>query len=447
MKKITKSPPLMILLTFLMAIIFGTLLLLLPMATHEGISVLDAFFTATSAVCVTGLIVQDTATYFTEWGKFFILILIQIGGLGILTLSAFFIVFLTGKLGFAGKNWIHESLGSNGTLHLYDFLKRIFLFVFFVEGIGAFLLFFAFWPQYPFSKSIHLAIFHSISAFCNAGFSLFSDSLEKYPTNIYLNVVIMALIILGGLGFIVVEDIFRFFKKDGKKKQLTFHSRIVLWTTFLLIFVGAVLFFVLEKKRTPFSKNELFLSSLFQSVTCRTAGFNTIPLNEFSETSIFLSMILMFIGGSPGSTAGGIKTTSFALFLFLIFSRLRGRVRPEIFKRTVSHQVIERMLILIVSAMIIIQISTFLLLIFEEGSPYLKTHSQHFLAISFETVSAFGTVGLSMGVTPFLSSAGKVLIIMLMFIGRVGLLTLAFLMMSIEEQVKYEYPEEDLLVG
>jgi trk system potassium uptake protein TrkH len=415
----------------------------LPFSTYHGISFVDALFTATSAVCVTGLAVQDTGTCFTLFGQSVILILIQIGGLGLLTFSTFFIGLFRGHLGFKERYWLEESLTQQYMANFQHFLRRVLIFVFSIEILGTLLLWAVFALEYPWRQSLWLALFHSISAFCNAGFSLFSNSLEKYQGAFGINFIVMFLIVAGGIGFVVIEDIQNFFKQG--KKAISFHSKIAVLTSLALTLGGFVVIYLLENHRS-LDKSPLYekiLVSLFQSVTCRTAGFNTIPLTHLTEATLFLMMMLMFIGGSPGSTAGGIKTTSFAVFLSLLLCRLQGRDRPEFFYKTVSKSSVGRILTLILFSLVILALCTFLLLVTERDTQQHRS----FLTILFETVSAFGTVGLSLGITPLLTSWGKMIIVFLMFIGRIGPLTLAVLMVETKEKLKYEYPEEEIMVG
>ncbi len=437
----------MIFLTFLGAIFLGTFLLSLPFSTYQGISIIDALFTATSAVCVTGLSVQDTGTYFTFFGQCVILFLIQIGGLGILTFAAFFIGILKGSLGFKERYWLEESLTQEYISDFRKFLHQMLLFVFLTELSGAFLLFWVFNSDFSVAKSCFLGIFHSISAFCNAGFSLFPNSLESYKGSIPLNLIIMFLIVSGGLGFVVVNDIKALLART--KRDISFHSKIVLSTTLFLLIAGFLGFFFLEYSCSlkDMAFQDKLLVSCFQSVTSRTAGFNTISFVALSEACLLLIMFLMFIGGSPGSMAGGIKTTSFALTITLLFSRLTGREKPEIFHKSVSQSAVDRIVILILGSLFIVASCTFLLLITEKDTAYFKDSPCAFLAILFESVSAFGTVGLSIGITPFLTAIGKFIISFLMFIGRIGPLTLAVWMIESKQQLNYEYPEEEIMIG
>ncbi len=445
-KKIIGNTALAILCSYLVGIFIGGIILFLPISTHQGISFTDAIFTAASALCVTGLAVQDTGTCFTLFGQWMILIFIQLGGLGILTLSAFIIRLLSGRLGLNAKSWLEDSLGHYAH-NMYAFVKQVFIIVFSIELVGAILLFLAFWPNYTFLKSIYLAIFHSISAFCNAGFSTFSNSLESYRTSSLVNITIISLIFLGGLGFMVIEDIRAYFFKQSK--ALSFHTKIVLNTSFFLILAGFIVTILMESQKSfaNFSWDEKIWAALFQSVSCRTAGFNTVPIGNLYQATLFFFILLMFIGGSPGSMAGGVKTTSFALMMVQIKSRLQGRNSPEIFHRTVSQKYMEKVFTLFIAATTLVTISVFLLLITENNTEYMKNCKDGFLTIFFEVVSALGTVGLTAGITPYLTDTGKWIVSIIMLIGRIGPLSLAILLMSINPELDYQYPEEEVMIG
>lgn len=446
-KKIIANPSLAVFFAYLFGILIGAFLLWLPISTHKGISFVDAIFTSASALCVTGLSVQDTGTCFTTLGQCVILLLIQFGGIGILTFSAFIIRLLSGHLDFKSKSWLEDSIFQNYAGNLYRFVKEVMILVFVVEAIGAFCLFWSFYPEYSFGKSIYLAIFHSISAFCNAGFSLFSNNLETYRGAIWLNFVVMFLIVAGGIGFMVIEDILAFCRKQAK--FLAFHTKIVLVTSVIAVLIGFIATLLLEFSGSflHMTTQEQLLASLFQSVSTRTAGFNTVPIGQLSSATLFVYIALMFMGGSPGSMAGGVKTTSVTILIANIFSRLQGRPCPEIFHRTVSPKYIERILILFITAISIITIAVFILLITENNSQYMQTCREPFLTILFEVASALGTVGLTMGITPELSICGKLIISMLMLIGRIGPLSLAIFLMSMQTELDYQYPEEEIMIG
>jgi trk system potassium uptake protein TrkH len=438
MREIIKkiSPEVILLLSFLSAIFIGAILLKLPFCTPHGIEFIDALFTSTSAVCVTGLVVLDTGKDFTLWGQMIILFLIQIGGLGIMTFSVFFLLFLKEKIPLNAKVAIASTL-SKSSFNLKKLIINIFCVTLLIELSGAVLLFLYFYnKQFGLSNSIYYALFHSISAFCNAGFSLFSNSLIDYQSSWYMNLIMISLIIAGGIGFTVYLDI--------KNKKLSLHSKIVLFASGFLIFIGTISIFFLEYgnslKGLPLDSK--ILVSLFQSITPRTAGFNTIDLSTFKDGSLLIIMLLMFIGASPGSCGGGVKTTTFIIFIMTIFSTAKGRDYISIFKRTISKEVIFKSFAIILIAI------TFLLL----GIVGLSLCDNNpmnrgdFFSYTFEAFSAMGTVGLSIGYTKKLTIIGKIIIILLMFLGRIGPLTLVLALRG-KKRVNLKFAEENIMIG
>ncbi len=416
---------------FLSIIGIGTLLLMLPGSTYRGISFIDALFTATSATCVTGLIVVDTGSYFTLSGQLIILFLIQLGGLGIITFSTFFALIFRGNISISERIVIKDYLG-NVTWKIEDILKNILIFTFTFEGIGAFLIW-VIWHKKGIKFSIYNSIFHSISAFCNAGFSLFKENLLTFRNDLWINLIFMFLIISGGLGFFVIYDIISFFQKrsEGKRVRFSLHTKIVLITTFLLIIGGYLLFGLFEKT--------LSISSLFQVVSARTAGFNTLNLSFLNTSSILLLILLMIIGASPGSTGGGIKTSTFTLIILYIRTILKGKNKTEAFGRTIPHAIIEKAFVITILYIFTLVFSLLFLTWIEKDI--------RFLDLFFETTSAIGTVGYSLGITPHLHFLGKLIIIINMVVGRIGPLTLVFAIKKKKEKELYSYPEENVLVG
>ncbi|RMH55487.1 MAG: potassium transporter [Candidatus Hydrogenedentota bacterium] len=449
MKQWINNPAFLVCASFLAVILVGTGLLLLPGSTVTPLSGIDAFFTAVSATCVTGLIVKDTAVDFTPQGQVVILFLIQVGGLGILTFSAFFISAITGRLGIRGASVLEDTMTQDFITDFGAFLRRTLAFVLTAEAAGGAVLTVLFAQDHSWLRAMALGFFHSVSAFCNAGFSLFSNSLEGYTTHWGVNLAVIFLIILGGIGFVVIEEIQKAMTEKSGLRALSFHSRVVLGTTGILLIGGTLLVLLVEHGGgfRHLSVPERILAAFFQSVTSRTAGFSTIPIDLFSNATLFLLMMLMFIGGSPGSTAGGVKTTSFAVFIALVVSRFRNRKRPEILSRTVSYGTMERLLTLLAGASLVLAVSIFSLTITEAANPAIVAHPRSFLALCFEAFSAFGTVGLSTGITPHLTTAGKIILCVLMFLGRTGPLTLAVLISSGRREYQYEYPEEDIIIG
>jgi len=426
---------------FAIAIMFGSLLLIIPQATQSGrISYIDALFTSTSAICVTGLTVQNTAIYFTDMGKIIILILIQIGGLGIMTIGSIFGLILGRKIHIRDKFYINASFGSKQSFSASKFFMVIAGATFTIEFIGFAIMtcIFYFKHAFPFKTSMTFSLFHTVSAFNNAGLTIFTNSLESFSSDIPLNLVFMTLIVLGGIGFPVISEIITY----RRIRHFSLHAKIVMTATAILILAGAVMFFILEFKNPESIANKplptKILASFFQSVTARTAGFNTIKTGLLNPATIFILALLMFIGASPGGTGGGIKTTTFAAVAASGFSSIRGRGEVTLFKRKLPSSLIHRALIMILIAVTLIIISTIGILAFEKYS--LKE-------VLFEVVSAFGTVGLSTGITPELSIASKIILILTMFIGRIGIITLS-LAIAIRGVVnKITYPEETITIG
>jgi len=439
------SPPLTVVVTFLVIIAIGSTLLLLPVSTAPGkyTKPLDALFTATSATCVTGLIVVDTGNHFSRFGQIVILILIQIGGLGLMTFTSFF-ALLSGEFGVRDRVILREIVRYDNLSRIGYLIPSILILTFVFEATGAILLYFQFLPRAGNSLSaVYSALFHSISAFCNAGFSIYSDSFINYRGNLRVNLIMTTLIISGGLGFMVIVNLLRviiFRIKKKKREPLSLHSKLVLLTTGGLLVLGTFLLYLGEingllKNLPPEQK---LLSAYFQSVTARTAGFNTLRISDLTTSSSFLLIILMFIGASPGSTGGGIKTSTFATLIFTIKSMIQGKDQVEAFKRTIPQISIYQALCVVTLALGWIG-GVALFLSFIENF--------NFLDILFETFSAFGTVGLSRGLTPHLTNWGKMIIIITMLVGRIGPLTLALAIAGRRAVRLYEYPEESIIIG
>ncbi len=450
-RKFIESPSRAPVLGFLILIILGASLLMLPIssATENPISMINAVFTATSACCVTGLTTLDTATDFSTFGQLVILTLIQIGGIGIMSLSTLFILIAGGRAGFIGRLSLQDSFTHSSEYSPLNILKSITKYTFIIEGIGALALLIRFGQEFSISKAIYLSVFHSVSAFCNAGFALFSNNLMNYSNDWLVNFVIGFLIITGGLGFLVMAELQ--LKQKYKRRaweRLSLHSKLVLSSTAILLLTGSALFLLLEWNNTlsGLSIFDKVINSSFQSITCRTAGFNTLPIGELTNSSLFLSIILMFIGAAPGSTGGGIKVTTFSTLILMGSAALRGKDSPQTFKRTIAEQSVQKALSLVIVSLGIIALCTIILTVTELGS---KPHSEtdgKFIEIAFETVSAFGTAGLSTGITPNLSNSGKIAITIMMFIGRLGPLSIAFAL-SHKKKKLYRYAEESIMIG
>ena len=458
------SPPKVVAVSFLLAILIGSLLLVLPFAASttykkqekaRGFSYMDALFTATSATCVTGLIVHDTGSDFSPFGQVVILLLIQAGGLGIMTMSTFFLLLFGRKITMRDSVTVRMSLGEKGVKTTASFIKYALMLTFGIEAFGVVVLLWRFhWgpDQLGFGKALYHAVFHSVSAFCNAGFSLYPNSLVGKDWLVVLTVAL--LIVLGGCGFIVLYNIvnLRLWKKDKLEKgRLTLQTRIVLWATVALIVVGGIAFFLLEWNTPGMAGDTVpkrLMHSLFCSVTPRTAGFNTIHYGEMSRPGLLLTMFLMFIGGSPGSTAGGIKTCTLVVLLATAYAIIRGQKNVVLFNRTLPTRVVQEATAVVLIAILFVFISSEALSISERALEVMPGFESGFpLRTAFEVMSAFGTVGLTTGITPFLSLAGKVIITITMFVGRIGPLALALVVAGREVTPSVEYPEEGVMIG
>jgi len=449
-KAIVRSPARTAIVAFALLIFTGTFLLMLPAAsTGKPVGCIDALFTSTSAVCVTGLTVVDTGRTYSLFGQSIIMILIQIGGLGIMTMSTLFIMLAGKRPGLAGQIVVQDAFTHSRERHISSILKDVFLFTGVIEGVGILIMFFVFLPENSVQRAFFLSVFHSISAFCNAGFSVFSDSFVKYRENVALNLVICFLIISGGIGFLVLSEIKRkFLIKHRALSRLSLHSKIVLSTTLFLILSGMVLILGMEWSNTlaPLSLPGRFLAAFFQSVTARTAGFNTLPIGNMANQTLFLITLLMFIGASPGSCGGGIKTTSFTTLAVLGLSRFQGQDRPLLFNRTISATSVGKAVSVVILSAMVICLGIMLLLITEIGQISHTQSRGRFLELFFEVVSAFGTVGLSTGITGLLSEIGKVILSMVMFVGRLGPLVVG-VAVSRDTATRYFYAEESIMVG
>jgi trk system potassium uptake protein TrkH len=431
-------PSFVIVLSFLGVILVGAILLSLPISSAQGkpTNFLDAYFTANSATCVTGLVVKDTGTYFSLFGLLVILCLIQIGGLGYMTFSTFLVLIFRHRMFISEKLIVMEALNLYSAKDVIAVLRKIFTIVFIVEGTGALILFLRWLPELGFSKALLYGIFHSVSAFCNAGFSLPANyaSLTSYVGDWIINLTITSLIIIGGIGFVVIVDLLQ-------NQRRSLHTKIVLSTTACLLIFGTLLFFILEadnqKTLGPLPLPQKILASYFQAVTPRTAGFNTVDMGSLSTAAALLLMILMFIGASPGGTGGGIKTSTFTLVVATIWATLRNYRDTILFNRRIPAETVRRGFTIAALSLTLVAISTFLL----------TSQKIELTKAAFEVFSAFGTVGLSMGITPYLSPIAKVVIIITMFIGRVGPLTLLLALTLGQKERKTEPPKEGISIG
>ena len=455
-KRTALNPAQLFLISFVVIILGGTLLLSLPGATHEGIGLLDALFTATSAVCVTGLIVVDTATHFTFFGQSILLFLIQIGGLGILTFVSYFSYFFKGEISYEKQIAINQINSSGAIGKELGLLKSILIITLSIEAFSALLIFYNTDPTAfaSISERVFFSFFHAVSAFCNAGFSTLSDSLMQggFQFNYGLQLAIILTFILGGLGFPIVSNIvsylsyktkgvFSFFDKPTYRPWvLTLNSRIALITTIVLTIGGTLVFFGLEKDGVLSSHSGFgkLVTALFGATTPRTAGFNTVDASHFRFPTLLLTMFLMWVGASPKSTGGGIKTSTLAIAILNILSLARGRERIELYRREIVEVTVKRAFAMISLSIIVIAIGVLGISAFEPDLTMIE--------IAFESVSAYSTTGLSMGITSSLSPISKFIIIILMFVGRVSALTVLIAIFRNVINQNYRYPKEEITI-
>lgn len=429
---------------FFLIILAGSVLLCLPVSSRTGewTSFADSAFTATSATCVTGLIVFDTFTHWSLFGQAVILLLIQTGGIGFMTFITMFSVFLKRRISLHERKLLMQSAGTMRISGVVKLLKRIIAGTFMFEGLGAVLLFIRFCPEMGIAKGLYYAVFHSVSAFCNAGFDIMGfkgqfSSFTAYVSDPLVSLTLAGLICVGGIGFVVWDDILR---NRLHFSKYSFHSKIVLFMSAVLILIGWIGMFVFEKNASManMSIGERLLASLFQAITPRTAGFNTIDYSSASESGILLTVLLMLIGGSPGSTAGGIKTTTILVLLMGVFASAKHKDRVSIFKRSLEPNCVRQASAVFTVYFFAVALSTVLLCAIEP-----LTIKQAL----FETVSAVGTVGLSMSVTPGLSLVSRIVLMVLMFAGRVGGLTLMLVLAEKRTSVSIDRPCEKILIG
>lgn len=439
-------PAQMMVLSFAGVILIGALILMLPISSQARVVTpfIDTLFTSTSAVCVTGLVVHDTGTYWSVFGKTVIMILIQIGGLGFMTMTTSIAIILGKKIGLKNRLIMQEALNQFSISGIIRLTKYVVMATLLIESIGAISLSTRFVPLFGWKNGIYYSIFHSVSAFCNAGFDLMGNyaSLTAFAKDPIVSVTIMLLIVVGGLGFAVIADLSTF--KNYRK--LSLHTKLVILVTAALLIVGFVSIFALEynnpKTIGDFTIGQKVVASMFHSVTPRTAGYNTLDLNALTMPSRFITMILMFIGGSPGSTAGGLKTTTFGLMILSIIAVFKGSDEINFAGRRISKEAVSRALAIVFISAIWVVTMTFFLTVFE------PTHSLE--SIIFESLSAFGTVGLSLGITPTLGVMGKVVLTIMMFFGRLGPLTIVLALSkkaSKSGRDLLRYPEGKIIVG
>lgn len=441
-KWIKFSPPQVLVMGFAMIILVGALLLMLPISstTGESLPFIDAFFTATSATCVTGLVVVDTGTYFSTFGQVVIMLLIQVGGLGFMTMATLFALVFKRKISLKDRLLLQEAMNQNTMEGIVRLIRKVLMYSLIIES-GAALLFAIRWSfDMPFGRALYFGIFHGVSMFNNAGFDLFGEyrSLTQYVNDPIVNFVAMFLIVSGGIGFIVLSDLIEF----RRRRKLSLHSKVVLSMTSALILVGALVIFVFEftnsKTLEPLSWSGKIWSSFFQSVTPRTAGANTLDIGGLRQATQFFMIILMFIGASPSSTGGGIKTTTFTILIGAVISMIRGRSDLVLFRyRLAQERIFKAVTITMLALFLVIAVAMVLS----------TTEDASFLSILFETTSAFGTVGLTMGLTGKLTLIGKIIISFTMFAGRLGPLTLAYALGPKKGKELYRHPEGKMIIG
>lgn len=459
-KRIYLNPAQLFILSFLFIIFAGTVILLLPKATYTHISIIDALFTSTSAVCVTGLVVVDTGTYFTEFGRFAILILIQLGGLGIMTFTSYFSYFFKAGSSYENQLMISAMNNTEKIGEVFSTLKRIILITFIIEGVGALLILqsldLTIIPA--FTDRVFFSVFHSVSGFCNAGFSTLQNSFYEpaYRFNYPLHLIIAFLIIMGGIGFPIVFNLLSFiknsiknlfFKMVGRRDHIRIqqiinvNTRIVLVTSLILIVLGTILFFIFEYNNT-LTEHGFFgklVTAFFESVTTRTAGFNTVDTSVMTIPTVMMMIFLMWVGASPGSTGGGIKTSTLAIAFLNFLSLAHGKPTIEVFKREIAQKSVNRAFATIILSIMVIFLSVFSISLFDMDKGLLN--------IGFECVSAFGTVGLSRGITASLSDPSKFVLIITMFIGRVSMLSIFIALFKKFSMHEYRYPTEEVLIN
>tara|TARA_B100000953_G_scaffold149200_2_gene123566 strand:- start:5467 stop:7230 length:1764 start_codon:yes stop_codon:yes gene_type:complete len=454
------NPAQLFIISFLILIIIGTLCLMLPKATHNGISFLDALFTSTSAVCVTGLIVVDTGSYFTTFGQSIILVLIQLGGLGIMTFASYFSYFFRGSTSYENQLMMKNVTDSETLGEVFSALKKILFITFVFEFIGGLLIYMSLDPQLfeTVGDRIFFSVFHTISGFCNAGFSTLEYSLyqPEYRFNFPLHIILSVLFILGGLGFPIVLNIYKYGKYFIKKNFLRFkrpdqpvhmpwvlnlNSRIVLVTTAILLVGGTVFFMFFEYHNTLKDYNFLgkLAASFFGSSTPRTAGFNSVDMGALHFSTIMVIMFLMWIGASPGSTGGGIKTSTIAIATLNFLSLAKGKDRVEVYNREIANNSLRRAFAIMTLSILFVGLSILMISYFDPD--------MHLLDVAFESISAYSTVGLSLGITANFSGASKIVIIMTMFAGRVSMLTIMAAFLADVKHLNYKYPTEEVLIN
>lgn len=438
------TPPQLLTAGFVIIILIGSILLSLPSASADRIHTpfIDAFFTATSAACVTGLVVVDTGTHYSTFGEIVILMLMQVGGLGFMTMATLFALAFRKRISLRERLWLQESMSHTSLEGIVRFIRRVLIYAFTIEAVGALILTARWSAIMPIDKALYYGVFHSVSMFTNAGLDIMGpihgpfNSFTNHVDDPIINAVLMILIFLGGIGFIVLGEVVDY----PKIRKFSLHSKVVLTTSGILFLGGAVLLFIFEFTNTlqPLSMAGKLFSSLFQSISPRSGGANTLDIAAMRNASQFLLIILMFIGASPGSAGGGIKVTTFAILIGAVIAMMRGKEDVVFFKRRLAKDRVHKALTITAVSVATIVLFTMILTATEETD---------FLTVMFEVTSAFGTTGLSMGLTPHLTDIGKILIIIVMFIGRMGPLTLAYTLVPTQSKELYRHPEGKIIIG
>lgn len=439
-------PGIMIILSFIIMVSIGVFLLSLPIVQTSGqrLTLSDALFMAVSASCIIGLSVVDVAN-FTFFGQLVLLVLLQIGGLGFVTLATTLFAALGVRIGVGYRATMMESWNHRTSFDVLNLTKKIVCYTFAIEGIGALLLMLRFVPLYGGAKGLWFSIFHAVSAFNNAGFDLFGNSLEDFVSDWYVNLIMMALIISGGLGFVVISELVTQKRKPEEPfhfRRFSLHTQVVLIMSALLLVIGTIAYFCIEFNNPAtlgqLSLSDKILAAMLQSTISRTAGFSSIPLDQLHDSSMLIMIFLMFIGGSPGSTAGGIKTTTFGIILLAVYAIIRGHEEVVVFGRRISLPTILKALAVIIISFCLIALGCIALSLAEEMNLRL---------LVFEVVSAFSTTGASMGASVELSVVGRLILMIIMFIGRIGPLTMAVSLAKRSKSTKVQYPEGHIMIG
>ncbi|MCM3340873.1 TrkH family potassium uptake protein [Paenibacillus sp. MER TA 81-3] len=425
---------------FLFIITIGAILLKLPISTAPGhsLSIVDALFTATSAVCVTGLVVVDIGTTFSAFGQGVIISLVQIGGIGFMSVALLFYLMLGKRISLRERLILQESINANSMEGIVRTIKRVIIFVFVIQGTATVILMLHWSSHMSLTQAFYYALFHSVSLFNNGGFDLFGSSFQQYAGDFLTNLIAFLLVLSGGLGFIVLAELYDY----PKSRRLSLHSKVVLSMSALLVVVGAIFIFIFEVTN-PNTLGSLtwdgkLYASFFQSISARSSGTATLDIADMRQVTQFFLIILMFIGASPGSAGGGIKTTTFAILLAAVYAMLRGREDAVLFRhRLAKDQIVKALTIIFLALFMVLSVSMLLAV----------TEDEPFISILFDTVSAVATVGMSMGLTPEMTPFGKLVICMTMFIGRIGPMTLAYALGNRKEQSLFRYPEGKIMIG